>query len=180
MPALDVAALRRALAMTAAAGLAYACASAHAKRSNDDAPHPVYVEVQNDLTIPAVISTYVLEGVGIRIPLGDIGGGQVKSFTFTPESFGQQYRLVAYRQLSRPIYSAPFIIESPVTGTIVWSVYTGIVTFRDRDVVETTYTQTNHGAIRVGGGDTTKPAVPQAAPQGVPQDTTRDSTKKNP
>jgi hypothetical protein len=168
MPARDLVALRRVVAMATAliAGVSYACASSHAKRT-DEAPHPVYVEVQNDLTIPAVISTYVLEGVGIRIPLGDVGGGQVKTFTFKPESFGQQYRLIAYRQLSRPIYSAPFIIESAVTGTIVWSVYTGIVTFRDRDVVETTYTNTNHGPIRVGG-DTTK------------QDSTSDTTKKNP
>jgi hypothetical protein len=45
-----------------------------------------------------------------------------------------------------------------VTGTVVWSVYTGIVTFRDRDVTETTFVNPSKGVIHVGGdsmaGDT--------------------------
>ena len=137
--------------------MAYACATGHARRG-EESPHDVNVEVQNDLTIPAVISAYVAEGEGLRRLLGEVGGGEVKTFSFRPASFGQQYRLIAYRQLARPIYSVPFTIGSPVTGTVVWSVYTGIVTFRDRDVTETTFVNPSKGVIHVGGdsmaGDT--------------------------
>ncbi len=166
-PARRVAALGSALGLA----LAYACATSHARRG-EEPPHDVNVEVQNDLTIPTVITAYVAEGEGIRRMLGEVGGGEVKTFTFRPSAFGQQYRLIAYRQLARPIYSVPFTIGSPITGTVVWSVYTGIVTFRDRDVVETTYVNPSKGVIHVGGDSTDTSAARR--------DSTRDTTTKTP
>ena len=132
-----------------------ACASGHAKKPNaDEAPLPVDVEVQNDLSIPEPLTIFVTSVPGRPRVLGDIGPGQVKTFTFTPAQFGEPYRLIGYQQLSRPRTSADFTIDSPGTGTVIWSVRSGIISFRTRAVAETT--AVSRGPIQAGGKDTTQ------------------------
>jgi hypothetical protein len=168
-----------AVAMALGIALVTACASAHgaahAKRNNEDVPHDINIEVQNDLPVPTMLTVYVVEGGGggIRRSLGVVPGDEVQTFTFRPLSFSQPYRLLAYQQLSRPIYSPMFTVGSSATGTVIWSMYNGIISFRQQDIVDTTYVG-NKGPIRVGGTDSTaKPADTAAAPQ----DSLRDTTK---
>jgi hypothetical protein len=127
--------------MLAVAGV-YGCASGHAKRpTSDQPPAPVNVEVQNDLAVGTGLTAFVQQTPAKPKLLGDVAPGQVQTFTFTPASYGQQYRLLAAPQAvssdaggptDYAFKSATFSIDSPETGTVVWSVRTGIVSFRNR------------------------------------------------
>jgi hypothetical protein len=117
----------------------YECASGHSKTPNtDETPLPVNIEAQNDLAVPAGLTVYIQEIPGKPRMLGDVPPAQTKTFSFTPASFGQPYRLIAERQLAPPLTSAQFTIDSPETGTVIWSVRTGIISFRTRATAETT------------------------------------------
>jgi hypothetical protein len=171
------------LALVVSVPVAYACASGGgARRTSDEAPHDVNVEVQNDLPMPSVVTAYVVEGLGLRRYLGEVAGGETRTFTFRPTSYGQDYRLVAYRQLERPISSVPFIISSAVTGTVVWSIFNGTVQFFDQDVTDTTLVNANKGPIRVGTGDSARAGDTTGAVHdtGSAGDTTRDTTRRTP
>ena len=105
-----------------------ACASGHTKQPNtDETPLPVNLEVQNDLSVPEPLTIYVQSLPGRPRMLGDMGPGTVKTFSFTPAQFGEPYRLIGYQQLMRPFTSAEFTIDGPETGTVIWSVRSGII-----------------------------------------------------
>jgi hypothetical protein len=131
---------RRAAVLTLAATLVvgYACAS-----GGKGAPlPPVNIEVQNNLVVPTDVTVWLVSGGGIRQQVGFVPGAQTKTFTITPSSGSQRYRLVAERQLARPIRSPSFTLVPEQTGTVTWALIPNIVTFRGRDVVETTYVDT--------------------------------------
>jgi hypothetical protein len=123
----------RAVAFTIAAAAAiaapYGCASAGHR--GDDAMHPVNVEINNNLTVPTVITVFVDQGDNSRRMLGTVPGAATRTFQFTPISFSQPYRLIAQRQLAREIRSQPFTIGSDMTGTVEWSLIPNIVGFYD-------------------------------------------------
>lgn len=117
---------------TAAVALAapYGCASA-GHHGDDDSMHPVNVEINNNLTVPTVITVFVDQGGNSRSMLGTVPGAATRTFQFTPISYSQPYRLIAQRQLAREIRSQPFTIGSDMTGTVEWSLVPNIVGFYD-------------------------------------------------
>jgi hypothetical protein len=117
------------IAATAAMGVSFGCATGG--HHGDDAMHPVNVEINNNLTIPTVITVFVDQGGDSRKMLGTVPGAQTRTFQFTPISFSQPYRLIAQRQLARDIRSQPFTIGSDMTGTVEWSLVPNIVGFYD-------------------------------------------------
>jgi hypothetical protein len=121
------------VAIAAAALTALGCASAQKKGNNDDdKPHPVGLEITNNLAVPTEITVFIVQGGGgTRQMLGTVPGTEVKTFTFTPITLSQEYRLVAERALERPVYSQPFRIGSPETGLLEWSLLENIIAFRD-------------------------------------------------
>lgn len=125
--------------LVAALGLAPVGCAGH-QHLNDVPPHPVGVEVDNNLTVPTEVTVYVTEDQGgSRLQIGTVPGGQTKTLTFTPVSWGQTYRLLAERQLERPLRSPSFTIPNGQTGTIVWSVVPNQVQLYD--VADTTTAQ---------------------------------------
>ncbi len=130
---------RRMAVLTLAATLAigYACASG----GKGGPLPPVNIEVQNNLSVPTDVTVWLVSG-GIRQQVGYVPGNETKTFTITPSSGAQRYRLSAERPLARPIRSPSFNYIPEQTGTIVWALIPNIVTFRGRDVVETTYVDT--------------------------------------
>jgi hypothetical protein len=111
---------------------ALGCASAQKKGNEDDRPHPVGVEITNNLAVPTEVTVFVVQGGGgTRQMLGTVPGTEVKTFTFTPITLSQEYRLVAERALERPVFSQPFRIGSPETGLLEWSLLENIIAFRD-------------------------------------------------
>ena len=120
------------LAAIAVTVTALGCASLKKKGNDDDRPHPVGVEITNNLAVPTEVTVFVVQsGGGTRQMLGTVPGTEVKTFTFTPVTLSQEYRLVAERALERPVFSQPFRVGSPETGLLEWSLLENIIAFRD-------------------------------------------------
>jgi hypothetical protein len=112
--------------------MALGCASLKKKPNEDDRPHPVGVEITNNLAVPTEVTVFLVQtGGGTRQMLGTVPGTEVKTFTFTPITLSQEYRFIAERALERPVYSQPFRIGSPETGLLEWSLLENIIGFRD-------------------------------------------------
>lgn len=113
------------------------CASARA-RANSGPPHPVDVEVNNNLALPTDLTVY-LAGLdeGRRI-LGSVPPGKTKTLRFTPSSYSQPYRLIATQPLRRDVVSQPFTVGSGMTGRLVWTLVPNIIGFEDVDTADTT------------------------------------------
>jgi hypothetical protein len=95
---------------------------------------PVTIEIDNNLTLPTLISVYaVSDGGGIRTRIGDVPGASKRSFEFKPTSFSQPYRLIAVRQLARTIRSHVFSVGSETTTKIVWTLYPNLIGFEEFD-----------------------------------------------
>jgi len=121
-----------------------ACAGRH--RISEAPPHPIAVEVENNLTITTELTVYISEDQGgSRRMLGTVPGAQTKTFIFTPYAWGQTYRFVGVRPLSGPIASPSFTLGDADIGTITWSVIPNQVQF-------------------YGGADTTTTPPPTPAP----------------
>jgi hypothetical protein len=116
-----------ALVATAAVG----CASGGKRSPKDDQAvnHDVAIEVNNNLTLPTVITVYLVAQQGARTPLGDVPGAQTRTFTFRPYSYSDSYRLLAVRQLANSIRSQSFNVGGPEIGTISWALIPNIVSF---------------------------------------------------
>jgi hypothetical protein len=116
-------------ALVAALGIApVACAGHH--QISEAPPHPIAIEVNNNLTIPTELTVYVTQDQGgTRTMVGTVPGAQTKTFTYTPIAWGQSYRFVAERQLAGPLRSPAFTISDPETGTISWMVVPNQVQF---------------------------------------------------
>ena len=106
--------------------LAPACASLG--RNDEPPPKPIQIEVKNNLTYPSELTVYIVSS-GIRQMLGFMGPSETKTFTFTPISYAQTYRLVGQLPLSRYIRSQPFTVGSEMTGMISWTLVPNIVGF---------------------------------------------------
>lgn len=120
------------VAVAAGVLAALGCASAHPKGNDDYKPHPVGVEVTNNLAVPTEVTVYVIQGnAGSRQMLGTVPGTETKTFVFTPITLSQEYHLIAERQLERPLISQPFRIGSPETGLLEWALLENIIAFRD-------------------------------------------------
>jgi hypothetical protein len=120
------------LAAVAVTVTALGCASLNKKGNEDDRPHPVEVEITNNLAVPTEVTVFLVQtGGGTRQMLGTVPGTEVKSFTFTPITLSQEYRLIAERALERPVFSQPFRVGSPETGLLEWSLLENIIAFRD-------------------------------------------------
>jgi len=100
------------------------------KHLGEEPPHPIAIEVHNNLTLPTELTVFVtLDQGGSRQMLGSVPGAQTRTFTFTPLSWGQTYRFIGERQLAGRIASPPFTVSDPETGTIEWTVYGNMVQF---------------------------------------------------
>ena len=107
------------------------CASA-AGRTPQARPHPVDVEVRNNLLLPTDLTVYVLRDYGAgRTLLGSVSPGRTQTLRFTPVTYTEVYRLYANPTGGRPIRSQPFTIGSDMTGRIVWTLVPNIVGFED-------------------------------------------------
>jgi hypothetical protein len=122
--------------VVAVVGIALAvggCASHH-KYTGEEQPHPVEVEVNNNLAVPTEVTVWLVQTTGTRQMLGSVPGTETKTFKFTPITFSQEYRLVGERQLQRPLVSQPFTVGSPATGLLIWSLLENIIAFREFDI----------------------------------------------
>ena len=122
------------------------CAGHH--HISEAPPHPIAVEVQNNLTVPTELTVFVTQDQGgSRMMLGTVPGAQTKTFTFTPVSWGQPYRLEGRPPMGGGIYSPRFQVNDPETGTITWSVIPNQVQF---------YNTATDTAAAKAPGDSTK------------------------
>jgi hypothetical protein len=120
----SVASLISVVGLIAAVG----CAGHH--QINTAPPHPIAVQVNNNLTVPTELTVYIAQDQGgQRQMLGTVPGAQTKTFNYTPASWGQRYRLIAERQLAGPIRSPGFTVDDPQTGTITWALAPNQVQF---------------------------------------------------
>jgi hypothetical protein len=104
------------------------CAGHH--HISEAPPHPIAVEVQNNITIPTELTVFVTQDQGgARQMLGTVPGAQTKTFAFTPISWGQPYRLEGRTPLGHLVYSPRFDVSDPETGTITWAVVPNQVQF---------------------------------------------------
>lgn len=112
---------------TTVTGLA-ACASHPHTAANSGRPHAITIQVNNNLPVPTGIDVYIIGPNGIQWRLGYVPGGDSAEFSYRPESYGQRYRLLAKRQLQRPITSTPFSVGDAQTRFAYWALIPGIVT----------------------------------------------------
>jgi hypothetical protein len=92
------------------------------QRVDEAPPHPIGLEINNNLTVPTEITVYVTQDQGEqRLQVGTVPGAQTRTLSFTPVSWGQSYRLLAQRQLEGPLRSPPFTIPNAGVGTVGWS-----------------------------------------------------------
>lgn len=117
--------------LTAMTGVAVglgACASHH--HISEAPPHPIAVEVQNNITTPTELTVFVQQDQGgARQMLGTVPGAQTRTFTFTPVSWGQPYRLEGRRPLGGSVFSPRFTVTDPQTGTVAWALVPNQVQF---------------------------------------------------
>jgi hypothetical protein len=110
-----------------------ACAGHH--HISTAPPHPIAVEINNNLTVPTELTVFITQDAGgIRQMLGTVPGAQTKSFTFTPISWDMTYRIVGERPLGGPVISPRFNVNDPETGVVSWNVIPNQVEFYDVQV----------------------------------------------
>ena len=110
--------------------LPLACASNH--HISDARPHPIAMQIQNTSgsTILTVFIMHDQGGVSER--LGDVPGGKIETFKYTPASLNITYRFAATRG-AQPNYngegcqqcvlmSRSFNVNDPNTGSVVWDI----------------------------------------------------------
>jgi hypothetical protein len=120
--------MHRTLLYALAATIALAaCATPHPANSGGR-PHSITIQVINNLPVPTGIDVFIVGPAGTQWRLGFVPGGDSGEFAYRPDSYGQRYRLIAKRQLQRPITSTPFTFSDSQTRYAVWSLIPGIVT----------------------------------------------------
>lgn len=112
---------------------ALGCALLKKKPNEDDKPHPVAVEITNNLSVPTEVTVFLVQTSGTRQMLGTVPGTETRTFRFTPVTLSQEYRFVAERQLERPLISQPFRVGGPETGLLEWGLLENIIGFREMD-----------------------------------------------
>jgi hypothetical protein len=124
------------VAAVAATATIVACAT-HGSHSR---PHAITVEVVNNLIVPTGIDVFIIGPAGTQWRLGYVPGGKTGDFSYRPDSYGQRYRLLAKRQLQRPIASTPFVIPDAQTRFAVWQLIPNIVTMYNGVTTDTVIT----------------------------------------
>ncbi len=132
-----------------------ACAAHH--HISEAPPHPIAVEIQNNLAVPRVLTVFITHDQGgFSQMLGIVPGDKVETFTYTPTSWDITYRLAATLG-AQPIgnqaelRSPPFNVNDPNTGSVVWNLNANQVQFYDLPQQQ------------VPAKDTTKAAAPSGA-----------------
>jgi hypothetical protein len=124
--------LSRSLSVAAALTL-LACASGSG-RSAEGTPHPVDIEVRNNLLVPTDLTVYAVRSTGGgAMLLGSILPAKTQTLRFTPSAYTDSYRLYARLPNGRAIRSESFIVGSDMTGTIVWTLVPNILGFFETD-----------------------------------------------
>jgi len=104
------------------------CAGKH--HINEEPPHPIAIEVENNLTIPTEMTVYITQDQGgMQQMLGTVPGAQTRTFTYKPYAWSQTYRLIGRRQLAGPVRSPAFTLADPEVGTVSWIVVPNQVQF---------------------------------------------------
>ena len=124
------------------------CAGHH--HISEAPPHPIAVEIQNNITVPTELTVFIQQDQGgARQMLGTVPGAQTRSFTFTPVSWGQPYRLEGRPPLGGSIFSPRFTVNDPQTGTVTWALVPNQVQFYNTAVDTTVVTKpTNDSAAK--------------------------------
>jgi len=121
------------------------CAGHH--HVSEAPPHPIAVEVQNNITTPTELTVFIQQDQGgARQMLGTVPGAQTRTFTFTPISWGQPYHLIGRPNLGNPVTSPRFTVNDPQTGTVTWALIPNQVQFYNMAV----------DTVPKTGADTTK------------------------
>lgn len=120
--------------LTCAAALAatvatMACASLRA--GPDVPPHPVTITIVNNLRIPTDLSVYAVTSGGNVAILGTAGPTDSTSFTMTPRTFSEPYRLLVRTPSGLRIWSDEYTFRDANTGEIRWQLVPNILTFYD-------------------------------------------------
>jgi hypothetical protein len=117
-----------------------ACAAHH--HISEAPPHPIAVEIQNNLTPPMELTVFITrDGGGISQILGTVPGGKFKTFRYTPVAWDITYHLAATKG-ARPstgegscdqctLMSPRFDVNDPNTGAVVWNMIPNQVQFYD-------------------------------------------------
>jgi hypothetical protein len=148
MPALELHTSRRTrvasspgrlLGALAIAGLGpLACAGHH--HISEAPPHPIAVEIQNNLPATVPLTVFITHDQGgFGQMLGTVPGGKVETFKYTPPSWDITYRLAATTGAQPSateegcqqcvIESSRFNVNDPNTSTVVWNMNANIVQF---------------------------------------------------
>ena len=135
-----------------------ACAAHHHIR--EAPPHPIAVEIQNNLPVPTPLTVFITHDQGgFSQMLGTVSGAKVETFKYTPASWDITYRFAATTG-AQPnvtgegcqqcvIESPRFNVNDPSTGTVVWNLQANQVQFYDLPEQQ-----------QAPAKDTTKPAAP--------------------
>ena len=129
----------RLLGVLAIAGLGpLACAAHHHIR--EAPPHPIAVEIQNNLPATVPLTVFITHDQGgFSQMLGTVSGAKVETFKYTPASWDITYRFAATTG-AQPnvtgegcqqcvIESSRFNVNDPNTSTLVWNMNANIVQF---------------------------------------------------
>jgi hypothetical protein len=127
------------LGALAIAGLGpLACAGHH--HISEAPPHPIAVEIQNNLPGATPLTVFITHDQGgFGQMLGTVPGGKVVTFKYTPASWDIAYRFAATTG-AQPnatdegcqqciIQSPRFNVNDPNTSTVVWDMNANIVQF---------------------------------------------------
>lgn len=138
-------------ALAAVGVIAAACAGHQHVNQNQSQlpPHPIEVQVDNDRVSPdeqpsrqpgamgqasgsLEIRVFVAQDQGgARQYIGTVPGGHTQTLKFTPTSYGNWYRLIGITPLGSSVQSTRFIINTPETGLVEWSLQTGMINYYD-------------------------------------------------
>jgi hypothetical protein len=118
-----------AVAATMAGLVAAGCATAHGAGGR---PHAISIEVNNNHTVPTGIDVYITGPARTESYLGYVPGGKGAVFSYRPDSYGQRYRLIAKRQLERPVASTYFTFGDAQTRLAHWDLIPGVVIVYDQ------------------------------------------------
>lgn len=134
-----------------------ACAAHH--QIGEVPPHPIALEIQNNLARPGELTVFITQdGGSISQMLGTVPGDKIQTFRYTPVAWDMTYRFVATtggrplntREGCQCVLVSPRVnVNDPTTGTVVWDMNANQVQFYDLPQHQ-----------QAPGKDTTKAAAP--------------------
>jgi hypothetical protein len=116
-----------------------ACAAHH--HISEAPPHPIAVEIQNNLARPQELTVFITQdGGALNQRLGTVPGDKIETFRYTPVAWDITYRLVATwggppgsstEDCQCVLVSPRVNVNDPNTGTVVWNMNVNQVRFYD-------------------------------------------------